>query len=569
MNVPSPIVDDGKGKDGSSQKSEEDGCGKEGKWGKWEYEGGRRRRCVGVELLEIPLCTVCVVETEGETKGDVLRRGLEAVSRFDGGLSRERLKMLSEDGDGGELKVNRRRRLQASRRPRARTCEMGSKNPGGSCACSAFEEDRLPLLENAAAMGFSVGPGSPGSDTHWHSDSEAADLGQIETDHPRPGVYVSVFEPFNELLFTQSTPKPLPKWKNLPDDALRAQKRRKTEPQYKGSTMVRETTYLGPGAHFISGNGSHSSYEDPSETAVPTRKNSKPPISPPLTPNVSVQETNQEHEGESREGHIRNRKRKSSSISFHPKITRDCILVEPDERAHRHSKIVGVAASPGISTALPPRERTPYQSIEDTDANMSPKYFARDAPALLGKFTEETGRNRRSAAPSPEPPPTILASELAGKWSGTPSTNNSYTPDAFVSPDPIPNPFSTPGVVSPVPMPPVRVPLLSKSMDDLECYEPDSPDSKAERDTKSPAEDDLQKIKVEKTRMLDRERWEERVRERERIFGEKQREGLERREKRSMEALHMELTTLFAEKGGEGKVKIFQGDGSEIENGSS
>ncbi len=71
------------------------------------YEGIERRRCVGVELEEIPLCGDCYVETSGEAEDRVLERGLETVSRFDGGLSRDRLDMLSgvQDEGGGALRL--------------------------------------------------------------------------------------------------------------------------------------------------------------------------------------------------------------------------------------------------------------------------------------------------------------------------------------------------------------------------------------------------------------------------------------------------------------------------------
>lgn len=55
---------------------------------------------MGVELDEIPLCTVCSVELSGESEASVLGRGLENISRFDGGLTRERLQRWSEVNDG-------------------------------------------------------------------------------------------------------------------------------------------------------------------------------------------------------------------------------------------------------------------------------------------------------------------------------------------------------------------------------------------------------------------------------------------------------------------------------------
>jgi hypothetical protein len=78
--------------------------GGDGSWGAWNdcrndgKEGGaRKKRMIGVELERVPLCTDCDVEMEGKGKEEVVERGLETVSRFDGGLSRDRLEMLSEE----------------------------------------------------------------------------------------------------------------------------------------------------------------------------------------------------------------------------------------------------------------------------------------------------------------------------------------------------------------------------------------------------------------------------------------------------------------------------------------
>jgi hypothetical protein len=54
-------------------------------------------REVGVELEEIPLCRVCKIETAGDMEDEVLQRGLDTVTTFDGGLTRDRLNMLSSE----------------------------------------------------------------------------------------------------------------------------------------------------------------------------------------------------------------------------------------------------------------------------------------------------------------------------------------------------------------------------------------------------------------------------------------------------------------------------------------
>jgi hypothetical protein len=86
------------------------------RWGSWDLgaDTGKRPRCVGVELNDIPLCGVCGIETAGESQGQVLERSLETVDRFDGGLSRDRLDMLSNEG-ATDFKVSKRRRLQSPR----------------------------------------------------------------------------------------------------------------------------------------------------------------------------------------------------------------------------------------------------------------------------------------------------------------------------------------------------------------------------------------------------------------------------------------------------------------------
>ena len=61
----------------------------------------------GVELEEIPLCDKCGEEMKGEGRGEVLKRGLETISRFDGGLSRDRLDMMGRHED--ERRVERSR----------------------------------------------------------------------------------------------------------------------------------------------------------------------------------------------------------------------------------------------------------------------------------------------------------------------------------------------------------------------------------------------------------------------------------------------------------------------------
>jgi hypothetical protein len=82
-----------------------DDCGKDGTGNGWS---GKRKRMIGVELEKVPLCVNCDVEMEGKGEKTVMERGLETVSRFDGGLSRDRLEMLSEERED-TMRVSRSR----------------------------------------------------------------------------------------------------------------------------------------------------------------------------------------------------------------------------------------------------------------------------------------------------------------------------------------------------------------------------------------------------------------------------------------------------------------------------
>lgn len=57
----------------------------------------------GVELERVPLCKVCDIEVEGNA--EVLEKGLEMVTAFDGGVSRNRLDMLAREEEKREVEV--------------------------------------------------------------------------------------------------------------------------------------------------------------------------------------------------------------------------------------------------------------------------------------------------------------------------------------------------------------------------------------------------------------------------------------------------------------------------------
>ena len=92
------------------------GSGSNDGMGQVDSSGGRerkRKRMIGVELENAPLCETCEIETAGAPYAEVVERGLETVSRLDGGLSRDRLDMLSEEK--AETKRASRSRWKRSR----------------------------------------------------------------------------------------------------------------------------------------------------------------------------------------------------------------------------------------------------------------------------------------------------------------------------------------------------------------------------------------------------------------------------------------------------------------------
>ena len=99
-----------------SENSGDDGMRKR-EWGRWDGSHEERMRGVGVELESIPMCDVCGNDTDGTGRYGVLKKGLETVPKFDGGLSQDRLDILSDERDG-EVKVASRHFLRIPRRLR-------------------------------------------------------------------------------------------------------------------------------------------------------------------------------------------------------------------------------------------------------------------------------------------------------------------------------------------------------------------------------------------------------------------------------------------------------------------
>jgi hypothetical protein len=192
---------------------------------------GGRRRVVGVELDSIPLCSTCCVETAGESRDQVLERGLESVTMFDGGLSRDRLDMLSEESDG-EVTLAPRVLSKDRRKLRGATgiehdLKRYINSPSGRYVSTKLlkrkrsanvrqtndalnAEDLSSLLDNAADMGI-----SDGCTDNRHSSRAMNASEEPQQEKKRPDAYVSVFDPVGEPAFKPSKTKPLPRWMHL------------------------------------------------------------------------------------------------------------------------------------------------------------------------------------------------------------------------------------------------------------------------------------------------------------------------------------------------------------------
>ncbi|ESZ98061.1 hypothetical protein SBOR_1592 [Sclerotinia borealis F-4128] len=219
-----------------------DGEGDEGDEGS---DGGNARK--GTELDKIPLCEWCETETKikgfGEKK--VLERGLENVTKSDGGLTRCRLEKLDEDRGLGVVLNGKEKKdivvgldgeemvpsppssssdlspLSMQKRP-SRLSTMNERKISKLIRDSSTPQEEIALLSDAAKMGVSE-DGNPDDSTHSHSDTEPADLGpaaEASTSSTSPSasspsnIYVSIYDPAGRA-FIPSKTKPLPKWMSL------------------------------------------------------------------------------------------------------------------------------------------------------------------------------------------------------------------------------------------------------------------------------------------------------------------------------------------------------------------
>ncbi|CZR54428.1 uncharacterized protein PAC_04312 [Phialocephala subalpina] len=183
----------------------------------------RRRDGMGVELEEIPLCNVCGVKMSGESPGKVLERGVENVSRFDGGLSRERLERWSEvSNEGTEEKLEDKQQAASSKEARRSLAHWQSltqiKRGCSRCSHQQRPTSSTRSLHSMLHSAIDTRISADGSvDDHRMEDHKLDSLRSTQSlaEEGEPSVYVSIFDPVGEPAFEPSKTKPLPKWMHL------------------------------------------------------------------------------------------------------------------------------------------------------------------------------------------------------------------------------------------------------------------------------------------------------------------------------------------------------------------
>lgn len=289
-----------------------------------ECENGRGRfgnngedRCgdqrKGTELDKIPLCEWCETETKIKGYGEkkVLERGLENVTKSDGGLTRCRLEKLDEDkGLGGNLNLNLNgkkdvvvgldgeEREETGSSPTSPSSTVSATNmtnkssklstmnekmirkiirdsstpqvcvPVPFCLVinihiNTFRKEEVALLSDAAKMGVSE-DGNPDDSAHSHSDAEPAHFGQADAStssssisSPPTDIYVSIYDPAGQA-FVPSKTKPLPKWMSLlPNNVHREREETEGDAGQKKSRAAVSRAKL-PEAYADGASSSHS-----------------------------------------------------------------------------------------------------------------------------------------------------------------------------------------------------------------------------------------------------------------------------------------------------------------------
>ncbi|RDW83143.1 hypothetical protein BP5796_04634 [Coleophoma crateriformis] len=164
------------------------------------------------------MCDWCRVETEGQGEDQIVEKGLDYVSNFDGGLSRSRKNKLAEEIDSLSDKPKNASRvlvkspgglkdyMRHEKRAEIRSNKLARNLP----AQAQDSLEHLSLVQNAS--GSSVQ--EDGSNDNWRMSSadEAAGSG---VESVKQQTYISIFDPIREPSFRPSNTKPLPKWMSL------------------------------------------------------------------------------------------------------------------------------------------------------------------------------------------------------------------------------------------------------------------------------------------------------------------------------------------------------------------
>jgi hypothetical protein len=165
-----------------------------------EVQGMSRK---GWELERVPLCRVCEVETTGDSREAVLERGVEVVSKSDGGLGRERLRRLGMKGRKSEIRVIGMTR--ASEKAVGEKQMKGERNDHSDRKRRKGTEDgkgNSSLAQIAQLRTFE------GRSVDGTVDFEASE-------EEEPEIYLSIFDPIREPAFRPTRMKPMPRWMRL------------------------------------------------------------------------------------------------------------------------------------------------------------------------------------------------------------------------------------------------------------------------------------------------------------------------------------------------------------------
>ncbi|KUJ21012.1 uncharacterized protein LY89DRAFT_715304 [Mollisia scopiformis] len=389
-------------------------CHKEGVDGRYRGEVG-----MGVELVDIPLCGVCGVEMSGESPGLVLEKGLENVSRFDGGLSRERLQRWSEVSNEDEEEAigdkSRSVGLSQSRRqlhhgdsptPSRKRCPKCTQRP------TSNTRNIHSLLHSAMNTRIS-GDGSV--DESRVGDPYVESHKQPRPDEESSPVYVSVLDPIGGRAFEPSKTKPLPKWMHLlPNNIHRGREQEEKDRETYAFDNMSKGYQTASVSYAQAENGHHES-ENSSRNVTPKTAETQTDVrAPPMyIPNA--------HQ------HTRSR----SKITFEPHS--EAKPLEANQRDTRRSHTIESAymTPPEYPRQKTPLPRLPRPSIDHQDTS----YFSHrpSESSIKDSWEREDiccglGSPQREPTPTPEQmsPPQLWSPPLSRRPNLAPSQSSEY-----------------------------------------------------------------------------------------------------------------------------------------------